>query len=73
MVRLSTLEATLRNTAGKVRFDNTGDDIDGGSLGREDEVDAGSAGKLGESGNSGLDVGGRNHHEVGKFVNHSTM
>ncbi len=54
--------------AGKIGFDEAGDDVDGGPLGGEDEMDADGAGHLSESRDGFFDVGGVDHHEVGQLV-----
>ena len=42
-----------------------------GRLGREHEVDADGAGLLREADDRVLDVGGRDHHQVGELVDHA--
>lgn len=56
------------DAAGEVGFDDACDDVDGGALGGDDEVDACGAGELGEASDAGFNVGGGDHHEVGEFV-----
>ena len=53
---------------GKVGLDDAGDDVHRRALGGDDEVDAGGAGELGEARDGGFDFRGRDHHEVGEFV-----
>ena len=56
------------HAARHVGLDEAGDDVDGGPLGREHEVDAGGAGELGDPDDRFLDIAGGDHHEVGELV-----
>lgn len=53
---------------GQVGLDDARDDVHGRPLRGDDEVDAGGAGELRETGDVRLDLGGGDHHEVGEFV-----
>ena len=57
-----------RDTSRDVRLDETGDDVDGGPLRAEDEVDAGGAGQLRHAGDLLLHLDRRLEHEVGELV-----
>ena len=57
------------DTAGDVGLDKAGDDVHAGSLGRNDQVDAGSAGLLRDAADIVLDFLARDHHQVGQLVN----
>jgi len=59
---------TEGNARGHVGLDEAGDDVDGGALGGEHQMDAGGARHLGETGDGFFDVGFVDHHEVGKLV-----
>ena len=56
------------HAGGDVGFDEAGDDVDGGALGGEDEMDADGAGHLCETGDGLFDVGAVEHHEIGELV-----
>ncbi len=59
----------LEGDAGReVRLDRAGDDVDRRALGREDHVDAGGAGHLGEALDGALDLLAGDHHQVGHLV-----
>ena len=51
-----------------VRLDHPGDDVDPGTLRRDDEVDADGAGLLSEAGDRLLDVARGDHHQVGELI-----
>ena len=51
-----------------VGLDHARDDVDARGLRGEHEVDADRAGLLGEADDRVLDVGGRDHHQVGELV-----
>ena len=59
----------LKADAGReVGLDGAGNDVHRGSLGGEYEVDSGGAGKLGDAGDSSLDIVFGNHHEISQFI-----
>ena len=53
-----------------VGFNQTCDDIDARALCGKNQMDAGSAGFLGETGNQFFNFLACGHHQIGKFVNH---
>ena len=53
---------------GDVRLDHPGDDVDPRALRREHEMDADRPALLREADDRVLDLGGRDHHEVGQLV-----
>src|SRR5690606_13065647 len=53
---------------GHVGFDEAGDHVHAGTLGRQHQVDPGGAGQLGDADDSVLHVAGSDHHEVGELV-----
>ena len=54
-----------------VDLDRSGDDVRGRALRREHEVDADRARLLREADDRVLDLGGRDHHQVGELVDHA--
>jgi hypothetical protein len=57
-----------RQPARHVGLDEPGDDVDARPLRRDDQVDAGGAGQLGDADDGVLDVARRDHHQVGELV-----
>ena len=56
------------DTRGEVGLDDAGDDVHRRPLRRDDQVDAGGTCELGEPRDAGLDLGRRDHHQVGELV-----
>ena len=54
----------------EIGLDQAGDDVDGGALGGDDQVDAGGAGELREADELLFDVDRGGHHHVGELVEH---
>ena len=57
------------NPGREVGLDGTGDNIDGRSLCRHDQVNTGSTGHLGKPLNGSFHILARDQHQVGHFVN----
>ena len=57
------------DAGGEVGLDETGDDVDGGPLGGEHQVDADGAGHLRETGDALFDAGAFEHHQIGQLIN----
>ena len=71
MTRLSASDDTEKAMrTGDVGLDDAGDDVDGGALGGQHQVDADGPGHLGDAHDRVLDVAGRHHHQVVQLVHH---
>ena len=64
------LETEKASRDGHVGLDDAGDHVDRRALGGDHEVDADGPGHLGDAADTGLDVAGGHHHEVGELVHH---
>ena len=69
--RLDLARHRERDARRDVRLHDAGDDVRRGALGRNDKVHARGARLLRNAADRGLDLLGRDHHQVGQLVNHN--
>ncbi len=66
--RVLALRDLERDPGREIGLDHAGDDVDAGSLGCEDHMDARRSRFLRKASDAGFDVLGCDHHQVGEFV-----